>query len=398
MLAAVDTTPTREEFRTFYQENFRIVWRTLSRLRVREADVADLVHEVFVFAYNHFDEIPAYPQGWLARVSYEMVRNYRRKAVRRLERLAPQVVEAAIDQHSMAEPTTTVVLEALERMPEDQRMLLLRYHVHEEPLHALAKSLGIARSTVQLRLAAAETTFEGWLKTLLGMDPEKDSRASLFASFSLAGFLPQTWKSCDVLAKAELDGWDRLSQAIDASKIASGAPRRESASSLGPGLGKSGLPFKLTIAFTVALPSALAGMLFGHLGGGIASAQTVGAPSLRATAPQVAVIAEAFVKNTLSGDFAKPRDVPPSPEQAPTARAKNEDPEVPLLSRMRALIKDNDPRTALETLEEHARRFPKSTHVDETARLKRIAEKNLASMIAKESTKPAVPTEDKPNP
>ncbi|HVK65558.1 MAG TPA: hypothetical protein VM694_13840 [Polyangium sp.] len=253
---------------------------------------------------------------------------------------------------------------------------------------------------MQLRLTAAETTFEGWVKTLLGVDPEKNSRASLFASFSLAGFLPQAWESSEVLAKAQLDGWGRLSRAIDASKIAAGAPRHEAPLSIKPGLGTSGLPFKLTIAFAVALPSALAGMLFGHLGAGIASAQTAGAPSLRATTPQVSMIADAFVKNTLSGDFATPNVAPPPSEQAPTTRLKDEDHEVSLLSQMRAQIKDKDPRAALDTLKEHARRFPKSTHADECADLKRIAEKNLASMTAKEATKtqPATKEKDKPNP
>ncbi|MDC0740391.1 hypothetical protein [Polyangium mundeleinium] len=253
---------------------------------------------------------------------------------------------------------------------------------------------------MQLRLTAAETTFEGWVKTLLGVDPEKNSRASLFASFSLAGFLPQTWESSEVLAKAQLDGWGRLSRAIDASKIAAGTPRHEAPPSIKPGLGTTALPFKLTIAFAVALPSALAGMLLGHLGAGIASAQTAGAPSLHATTPQVSMIANAFVKNPLSGDFATPSAVPLPSEQAPTARLKDEDHEVPLLSQTRALLKDKNPRAALDTLKEHARLFPKSTHADECANLKRIAEKNLASMTAKEATKTqaAIKEEDKPKP
>ncbi|MDI3281798.1 sigma-70 family RNA polymerase sigma factor [Polyangium sp. 15x6] len=395
MLAAVDTTPTREEFRTFYQENFPTVWRTLRRLRVREADVADIAHDVLVFAYNHFDEIPAYPHGWLARVCYEMVRNYRRKAARRLERLAPQVIEAAVDEHASDETMTEVVLEALERMPVDQRMLLLRYHVREEPLHALAKSLGIARSTVQLRLTTAETAFEGWVKTLLGVDPEKSSRASLFASFSLAGLLPHVWESTEVLAKAQLDGWERLSRAIDAAKLAAGAPRRDAPSSVEAGIGALGLPFKVTIAFAVALPSALVGMLLGHLGAGIASAHTAAAPSLHAATTPLAVAADALVKNTPQGDSGAPRATPPSQEPVP---ARPVDHEVPLLSRARRFLKENDPKACLGVLQEHARLFPKSTHLDECAELKRIAEKNLARMVAQEAAMKQASAEDKPSP
>ncbi|MDC3955487.1 RNA polymerase sigma factor [Polyangium jinanense] len=395
MLAAVDTTPTREEFRTFYEENFPTVWRTLHRLRVREADVADIAHDVLVFAYNHFDEIPAYPQGWLARVCYEMVRNYRRKAARRLERLAPQVIDAAVDQHASDETMTEVVLEALERMPTDQRMLLLRYYVREEPLHALAKSLGIARSTVQLRLAAAETAFEGWIKTLLGVDPEKSSRESLFASFSLAGLLPRVWESSEVLAKAQLDGWERLSRAIDAAKIAAGAPRREAPQAIEPGIGAAGFPFKLTTAFAVALPSALAGMLLGHLGAGVASAHTTAAPSLHAATTPIAVVADALVRNTPQGDSGAPRAAPPSQEPAP---ARPGDPEVPMLWTIRRALKDENPKAALELLQEHARRFPKSTHLDECAELKSIAEKKLARMLAQEAAKKQASTEDKPKP
>ncbi|MDI1479528.1 sigma-70 family RNA polymerase sigma factor [Polyangium sp. y55x31] len=395
MLAAVDTTPTREEFRTFYEENFQTVWRTLQRLRVRDADMADVAHDVLVFAYNHFDEIPAYPHGWLVRVCFEMVRNYRRKAARRLERLAPQVIEDAVDPHASDETMTEVVLEALERMPTDQRMLLLRYHVREEPLHALAKSLGIARSTVQLRLTAAETAFEGWIKTLLGVDPEKDSRASLFASFSLAGFLPRVWESSEVLANAQLDGWERLSRAIDAVQIAAGAPRREAPPAIEPSAGVLGFPFKLTIAFAVALPSAIVGMLLGHLGAGVASAETAATPSLHAATTPIAVVADALVKNAPQGNSATPGATPTSQEPAP---ARTVDLEVPLLWKVRHLLKAKDPKAALALLDEHARRFPKSTHLDECAELKRLAEKALAQRAAQESAEKQAKTEDKPKP
>ena len=392
MLAAVDTTPTREEFRTFYLENFPAVWRQLRRLRVRDADVPDLAHDVLVFAYNHFDEVPAYPHGWLARICFEMVRNYRRKAARRLERLTPQVIEAAIDRQTADEATTEVVLEALEKMPEAQRMLLLRYYVNEEPLHVLAKSLGIARSTVQLRLATAETAFEGWVKSLLGVDAGSGSRASLFVSFSLAGLLPRVWESSEVLAKAQLDGWERLSRAIDAAQMAAGAPRREAPPSIEMGPAASGIPVKLTMVFAVALPAAVVGMLVGHLGSDVASAQTAAAPSLHSATAPIAVVADALVKNAPQGDSAA---APPATPSSESVSSDREVTETSLLWFAKREFLKGHVKLALGVLYEHIDRWPKSTHKRERDELIEAAK---AAIEAEKTAKKKAMALDKPNP
>ncbi|MDI1442870.1 sigma-70 family RNA polymerase sigma factor [Polyangium sp. 6x1] len=398
MLAAVDTTPTREEFRTFYVENFHGVWRQLRRLGVREADASDLTHDVLVLAYNHFDEIPAYAQTWLARVCFEMVRNYRRKAARRRERLAPKVIEAAIDEQTEDESPTEIVLEALDRMPEEQRMLLLRYHVREEPLHALAKSLGVARSTVQLRLAAAERAFEGWMKTLLGVDPGTGSRQSLFASFSLAELLPRAWESSEVLQRAQLDGWERLARAIDAAKITAGAPKREAPPSIEAGVGTTSLPFKVAIAFAVAAPAALAGMLIGHLGAGVAWAQSAAAPSLHAAVTQVAVIADAVVVKTAPQGDSTAASVAPAPSPAATSKQDTVPLEVKILRKLKQAVIDGQNDLAHQLLAEHRRRWSDSSHEIERQRILAAAQKIKASNETKKAAKNQAKAEDKPKP
>ncbi|MRG93817.1 sigma-70 family RNA polymerase sigma factor [Polyangium spumosum] len=401
MLAAVDTTPTRGEFREFYEENFYILWRQLRRLGVRNADAADVAHDVFVLAYNHFDEIPAHANFWLARVCFETVRNYRRKVARRRERLTPRVIEAAIDEQAANDATSEIVLEALDRMPEAQRMLLLRYHVQEESLHALAKSLGCARSTLQLRLAAAERAFEGWLETLLDVDAEPSSRTRLFASFSLAGLLPREWESSEVLDKARLDGWQRLSSAIDAAKMAAGAPRSEAAPSIETCAGALGGPAKLALVFSVALPGAIVCLLLGYLGADVASAQTVVSPSVASATMPMAVINEALVKNGRAADAFTAMPGMQAPSPASTSTADKVPVDVAILRNIKNAIIDGHTDLAVRLIADHQRRWPDSSHelerqhiIAAAIKIKKTNDAKKASEAAKKQKKAA----DEPKP
>ncbi len=386
MLAAVEVI--REEFRTFYEQNFHTVWRQLRRLRVREEDVADLAHEVLVLAYRRFDEIPPSPNGWLSRVSFEMVRNYRRKAWRRLERLTPLVIEEALSESS--DDITEVVLEALDRMPEEQRTLLLRYHVADELLQALAKEFGIAPSTLQLRIATAERSFEGWVKTLLGVDPGTGSRSNLFVPFTIAGLLPKVSEFSEVAAQAQFEGWARLEQATASTP----APR----SFVQGGLRIPGISAKLTAVFAVGVPAAFVGMLLGHLGHEVASAHDA-APSLHAAMTPIAVIAEALVKNTLSpggpAPLAQASQTPSIPKDS------GMDPELALLRFAKNQLAENRPQLVLRILQEYAVRYPKNTHTEECASLKKNAEYVKAFLDAQKAAEEAAKNAaaaDKPKP
>src|SRR5262245_8719123 len=50
------TPPGEAEFRALYEAHFKLVWGSLRRLGVRDADVMDLTQKVFITAYMKFSE------------------------------------------------------------------------------------------------------------------------------------------------------------------------------------------------------------------------------------------------------------------------------------------------------------------------------------------------------
>src|SRR5262245_37065495 len=70
-----------------YDEHADFVWRSFHRLGVRAADLPDLVQEVFFVVHRRREEHDATRsiRGWLWGIAVGIVRNYGRRAFRRLE-------------------------------------------------------------------------------------------------------------------------------------------------------------------------------------------------------------------------------------------------------------------------------------------------------------------------
>jgi len=399
--------PMRSAFRSFYEENFPVVWKQLRRLQVRDADIPDLAHDVLYVAYRRFEEVPASPRGWLARVCFEMVRNYRKKAGRRLETLEADVGEAVPSRSEAEDVIREVVLEALDRMPEEQRTLLLRHHLGDETLAALAKDFGVARSTMQVRIAAAEETFERWLRKLL--DERDDiTKPVTFLSLTFAALLVCTDEPSALVTDAASSVWAKLSEKIPGPK--DGATRT-------PWLWTRplSLPAKLAIGVAVA-PAVCAGMLLGYLGRDVAEANaptsakvSIGATVAMSVAPFVAQsgspVLPSVSPNTPSSDTpeevlgesssgkegASPGSKAPAARQAePQGKPEEEDADprdLALVREARREIVGKHYDEALRLLNQHALLFRKSTHGAERDKLIGVAMFNLADQANKTGKK-----------
>ena len=144
-----------------YDAEAELVWRSLHRLGVREADLPDLLQEAFVVAHRkRADYDPTRPLGaWLFGICLGLARNYHRKMFRRVETLPGRVPdrgdaddpERALDTSERRERGLRI-LSALE--PE-KRAVFVMFEVEGLSGRAIAELLDVPVGTVHSRLYAA---------------------------------------------------------------------------------------------------------------------------------------------------------------------------------------------------------------------------------------------------
>ena len=144
-----------------FDEHFDYVWVVLRHLGVPEADLEDVVHEVFLKVHGRLaDYDPERPmKPWLFGFAYRVAFGRGRLARNRIELLGVPVeavdpVSAADDQ--VAASQDRALLEAaLETVEPDRRTVLLLHDVDEVPVPAIAGELGIPVNTAYSRLRLA---------------------------------------------------------------------------------------------------------------------------------------------------------------------------------------------------------------------------------------------------
>lgn len=157
-VGAAAATPT---LGAIYDEHLDYVWNALRRLGVREADLEDLVHEVFLKVHGRLQDYdrtrPIRP--WLFGFAYRVAADYRRLAHHRFEVIgpAPEPVDPArpADQNLQACEERALVLAALERVDFDRRAVLILHDVEDVPAPAIAEVLSIPINTAYSRLRLA---------------------------------------------------------------------------------------------------------------------------------------------------------------------------------------------------------------------------------------------------
>jgi len=149
---------------SIFDEHFDYVWNALRRLGVRESDLEDLSHEVFLKVHTRLDDYDACRplRPWLFGFAYRVASDHRRLARHRLEVLGAPV-EAVdpvrpADERIQANEEQALVDTALAEMDFNRRAVLIMHDVEELPVPAIARELGVPVNTAysRLRLARAE--------------------------------------------------------------------------------------------------------------------------------------------------------------------------------------------------------------------------------------------------
>ncbi|MDZ7305383.1 MAG: sigma-70 family RNA polymerase sigma factor [candidate division KSB1 bacterium] len=164
----------KETFAHLVAKYQRPLYTVLRRLVRNHDDTDDLLQEAFVRAYQHLKEFdrsrPFYP--WLHRIAVNLAITFiqRRKRLSRLSELSTEEIFPTAPEENDPDKKTErreflVALEkAIERLPAEQRVVLLLRTREEMSYQELSERLGIELGTVMSRLARAREKLRAWLR------------------------------------------------------------------------------------------------------------------------------------------------------------------------------------------------------------------------------------------
>jgi RNA polymerase sigma-70 factor (ECF subfamily) len=151
------------------ESQFSLVWRSLRRLGLSEADADDATQQVFVVAGRKLDQIESgRERAFLVGVAVRVARDTRRS--QRRQRILP---DADPDDHLDSQPTPDRALEnrqfvelldvLLEGLDPSARAVFVLYEVQELTMAEIAEALKIPAGTVASRLRRGRNEFKAAL-------------------------------------------------------------------------------------------------------------------------------------------------------------------------------------------------------------------------------------------
>ena len=156
----------RDAFAQLVEARLDRTFRTACAMLDNEADARDVVQDAFIAVWRELPRLRdlARFDAWLNQI----VRNRCRDVLRRRSRAR----EIMLDDHDSSLPDATDALAetaslnaAFDRLPADQRQLLVLHHLHHLPVGDLAAQLAIPVGTVKWRLHRARRALAQALET-----------------------------------------------------------------------------------------------------------------------------------------------------------------------------------------------------------------------------------------
>lgn len=154
------------EFDAFYEGSFaRLTGQIYAMIGDRD-EAQDCVQEAFVRAWAHRRALDkaAYPEAWVRTTAYRLAVSRWRK-VSRGRRPADRAVAPRAEAEEL-DPDHVALVEALRRLPLEQRQALVLHHLVDLPVAQVAAEVGAPEGTVKARLSRGRAA----LATLLSDD------------------------------------------------------------------------------------------------------------------------------------------------------------------------------------------------------------------------------------
>jgi len=162
---ATGRTAAHPDLTSIYRDHSSYVATVGFRLLGNDAELDDLVQEVFIEAAHGLSQLrdPSAVRGWLARICV-------RRSVRRLRRRRLRQMLHLDDVANHVESTPPLAPEqladvrrayrVLERLPADERVVWILRYIEGESLDEIAQLCDCSKSTVQRRIRAAQARFD----------------------------------------------------------------------------------------------------------------------------------------------------------------------------------------------------------------------------------------------
>lgn len=155
-----------------YETHFNFVWRSARRLGVRDAQLDDIVQEVFMVVQRRLVDFEGRSsvRTWLYAITRHVVRAHFRSNARKPQLLHPDV-DAACDPQALEPESQLLAREErrllytlLSELDDDQREAFVLAQLEEMTGPEIAQALELPLRSVYSRIAAAQKTFDRALR------------------------------------------------------------------------------------------------------------------------------------------------------------------------------------------------------------------------------------------
>lgn len=153
------------EFDAVYEQHAEFVWRSLGRLGVVEAHLADATQDVFVVVHRGLGRFEARSElrTWLFGIVLRVASEWRRRTRRRAAEPLPETLEAPMRtpfEQAVQSEATELLQRMLDRLSADQRAVFVLVEMEGLSVPEAAAALGANLHTVTSRLRTARRKFE----------------------------------------------------------------------------------------------------------------------------------------------------------------------------------------------------------------------------------------------
>jgi RNA polymerase sigma-70 factor (ECF subfamily) len=157
-------------FPEVYKEHAAFVWRSVRRLGVRDADVADVCQEIFLVAYRKLETFDgtASVRTWLFGIALRVCADHRKRAHVRREQPTEALPDFPIEPSQADDldrrKARAVLDHLLDGLEECQRAVFVLYELERMPMSEVAQALGCPVQTGYTRLHAARERMQAAIR------------------------------------------------------------------------------------------------------------------------------------------------------------------------------------------------------------------------------------------
>ena len=164
--AVLKLAPKPLDFAQLYRDSVERIWRVVTRLGVRAADVEDAVQDVYVVAHKRLDTLrpDVAPVTWLTGIAVRVAHDYRRTVQRKptgpLEP-ASHVADGAVgpDELAVRRDALGFALRLLDQLEPSQRDVFVLIEFEQLSAPEVAEVTSTPLNTVYSRLRLARAHF-----------------------------------------------------------------------------------------------------------------------------------------------------------------------------------------------------------------------------------------------